>query len=446
MTVAGKQIAVLGAGESGVAAARLAKAHGAEVTVYDTGDAARLEPARERLAAEGISLVAGEAALSPEPGTDLAVVSPGIDLKWPIAKNFSDSGVKVIAEIEFAFLFCDAPVIAITGTNGKTTTTELVARILNHAGQSTVPTGNYGRAFSDVIRASEKHDAYTLEVSSFQLEGIRTFRPAISVWMNFAPDHMDRYETVDDYRDAKLRIFENQQEGDAAVVNTADPPKGTPETTLTFSAFEEGGNFTYCDGIISFNGTAVLDFKSTRLRGRHNVENLMAAMGVAHLRGISFESVAEAVREYTPPPHRCELVDTIGGCAFINDSKATNLHALESSLRGQEESVVLIAGGKDKGLDFGEIVQVVADKVTHVVAIGQMAGHIREAWGAAVPCEMAATLDEAVVSAARAANPGQTVLFSPGTSSFDMFANYGERGAAFREAVKKMGTQRHEQQ
>ena len=347
----------------------------------------------------------------------------------------------MLGEIEFAWERWGGPVAAITGTNGKTTTTELTAAVLNGAGCRTVPAGNYGTAFSEVVLAGNPLDLVTLELSSFQLETIVDFRPEIAVWMNFAPDHLDRYPDVGAYLAAKLRIFENQTPDDFAVLNAAEIPEAAlAARPVTFSAFgAEGADFAFEDGWILHRSERVLYFRECRLRGRHNAENAMAAMAVARCRGIDFEAMRETIRGYAAPPHRCQWVGEVGGVTFVNDSKATNLHALRSSLRGQEEPVVLIAGGKNKGLDFSELKSLAADTVTRAIAIGEIAEEICRAWHGAVPCETAATLDEAVAKAAAAAAPGQTVLFSPGTSSFDMFSGYEERGRRFAEAVARLG-------
>ncbi len=448
MQLINHKIAVLGAGTSGLAAGRLASARGAQVTVYDSAAPEKLSAAAAKLDAAGLSYVFGDAALrKPQDGSiDEVVVSPGIDLASDIAQTFSTCGAPLIGEIELAWR-CDpdTPVVAITGTNGKTTTTELVACLLNGAGIRSVAAGNYGRAYTDVVNSDESYDAITLELSSFQLETVDRFHPKVAVWMNFAPDHMDRYRTIEEYRQAKLRIFENLEAGDLAILNAAEIPQATiAARRVTFSAFDEdldeAADWSLREGCICRSGESVLDFNATQLRGRHNAENLMAAMAAAAEMGAPLEGMAASVSDYVAPAHRCEFVGEVDGVSFINDSKATNLHALRSSLRGQEMPVVLIAGGKNKGLDYAELNDVVAKSVTHVIAIGEMADPIIAAWGGVLPCQRASSVAEAVTFAAQAAQPGQTVLFSPGTSSFDMFPGYEARGEAFRESVQQQKT------
>ncbi|MCB1064644.1 MAG: UDP-N-acetylmuramoyl-L-alanine--D-glutamate ligase [Verrucomicrobiae bacterium] len=437
----GQRIAILGAGTSGIAAARLAVASGAEwVGVFDSGDVVKLNPTAEMLGSAGIECCFGAAAVEAPTDLDLVVLSPGIDATWPIAEAFAATGAPLIGEIEFAYRHCDCPVVAITGTNGKTTTTELTAAVLEAGNLRTVAAGNYGKAFSEVILSGQRYDVITLEISSFQLETIETFRPKVSVWMNFAPDHLDRYASLDDYRAAKLRIFENQTAEDFSVINAAEPPCELLAKTVTFSGFGTPADFDFCDGWIRFQGAALLDFSTVRLVGKHNAENVMAALAIAHCLGIDPALVLGTVRTYAPPHHRCEPVGEINGHCFINDSKATNLHALASSLRGQESPVVLIAGGKNKGLDYAEMREFLPGAVSHVVCIGEIAGQITDLWGDLLPCEKATNLEEAVRLALAAANPGQTVLFSPGTSSFDMFSGYAERGDAFRDAVQQVAS------
>ena len=437
-----KNIAVLGLGRSGEAAALLLVALGARVTLLDsTGEPTPLLPKIEKLAGMGVPVRTGADAVADAAGApfEMAVLSPGIDPKVPLVQNLLRRGVPIIAEIELAYGQCPKPIVGITGTNGKTTTTELVAAMLTGAGVRTVTGGNIGRPFSEVVRdGTDDVDVITLEVSSFQLERIRRFRPTISVWLNLAPDHLDRYENVDEYRRAKLRIFENQTADDFAVVNFRDQLPPVPAQRLTFSAYEIGGDLDLREDVIHFRGAPLLDQKRTALRGRHNAENLMAALGVGLARGLTPAQMEPGLVNYRPAPHRCELVREVGGVKFVNDSKATNLDALEKALlsaAGAGQPVVLIAGGKDKGFEFDALTTLVGERARWVVLIGEMAPRIEAAWHQVVPCERAATLADAVRIAWSMARRGEVVLFSPGTSSFDMFRDYADRGDQFRELV-----------
>jgi UDP-N-acetylmuramoylalanine--D-glutamate ligase len=439
MTLAGQHIAVLGLGASGRGAARLARQRGAQVMLLDSGSSPGLADAAAELEADGVVVKLGPSAAPAGASFDLAVISPGIDPTWDLPRSMVVAGVPVIGEIEFAWRLQDKPVVAITGTNGKSTTTELVARVLNAGGWRTLPAGNHGRAFSDVVWAGDEVDVHTLEVSSFQLEMIESFRPRVGLWMNFAPDHLDRHPSLEAYYSAKARLFENQGPGDTAVVKLEDRrPQTPPERTVTFSAHSGEADYGLEGGWICWRGQPVLDFSATRLRGRHNAENLMAALAAGRAFGVSWDVMALAARDYRAPRHRCELVAVVEGREFINDSKATNLHALESCLRSLPEPVVLIAGGKDKGLDFSPLRELVARMTTHVLAIGQLRPHLAAVWDGVVPVEACGSLEEAVVRGLAVSRPGQVVLLSPGTSSFDMFKGYEDRGECFVNAVHRL--------
>jgi UDP-N-acetylmuramoylalanine--D-glutamate ligase len=330
------------------------------------------------------------------------------------------------------------PVIAVTGTNGKTTTTELLAQMLNACGQRTIACGNIGKPLSEVAREKEPLDVLTVEVSSFQLEAIRTFRPSISLWLNFAPDHLDRYRSVAEYRSAKLRIFENQTEQDVAIVNAAEALPEIRPHRITFSVYSNRGDFWLSDGAIVYENEPVLRLADTKLRGLHNIENLMATFAVGVARGLSFAQMLPAIRDYEPRPHRCEFVRDVDGVEYVNDSKATNLDAVEKALAAQSKPVVLIAGGKDKGFTFDPLCSLVKDKVKSAVLIGEMAESIRRSWDGVVKSEIATSLADAVERARGLAIAGDVVLFSPGTSSFDMFKSYADRGDQFRKLVQTL--------
>jgi UDP-N-acetylmuramoylalanine--D-glutamate ligase len=435
----GTQAAVLGLGRSGEAAALLLAQLGATVTVLDSAEAGTLDASRvEALREAGIQGVFGAGASEDSRDYDLAVLSPGIDPATSLVRRFIDRNIPLISEIELAYLNGSTPVIGITGTNGKTTTTELVAAMLNGAGVRTIAAGNIGKPYSEVVREAPELDVITLEVSSFQLERIETFRPAVSVWLNLTPDHLDRYSDETEYRQAKLRIFEQQTPADWAVVNARDSLPPLQAQRITFSAYQETADLHLQDEVIHYRGQPVLDPRETGLRGRHNCENLMAALGVGLARGLTPAQMAPALCDYRPQPHRYELVREVAGVTYINDSKATNLDALEKALDSEARPVILIAGGKDKGFGFESLAETVAGKARWVVLIGEMSARIAESWGAHVPCEQAVNLSQAVTIAWSLAQPGDVVLFSPGTSSFDMFTSYADRGNQFRALVNAL--------
>ena len=464
MKYEGKNVAVLGAGLSGTAAALLLRSEGAEVTVLDSAEEkALLKSTIENLRARGIQvrcgrnidfqsvrpaelhsaetteaadkMSAGRTGQSPMFPYDFVVLSPGIDPISPLATNFSSRKIETMGELELGWRSVDLPVIAITGTNGKTTTTELLAQMLNACGQRTIACGNIGKPLCEVALEDRDLDVLTVEVSSFQLETIKTFRPAISVWLNFAPDHLDRYPSVAEYRAAKLRIFENQTADDVAVVNAGETLPKIAARTVSFSAYTDQADFRLEGGSIVYQNTPVLRMAETKLRGSHNIENLMATLAVGLARGLSFVEMLPPLCAYEPRPHRCEFVREIGAVTYVNDSKATNLAAVEKALLAQNKRVILIAGGKDKGFTFETLLPLVSEKARAVILIGEMAERIARDWKAAVPCEIANSLADAVERAHAIAKPGEVVLFSPGTSSFDMFKSYADRGDQFRALV-----------
>jgi len=434
-----QNVAVLGAGLSGTAAALLLKSEGANVTVLDSAEESKLlKSTIENLRKQGIRVVCGPEADKDASTYDLIVLSPGIDPESPLAQNFSARKIDMIGELELGWQSIDVPVIAVTGTNGKTTTTELLAQMLNACGQKTIACGNIGKPLSEVAREKKKFDVLTVEVSSFQLETIKTFRPSIALWLNFAPDHLDRYTSVAEYRAAKLRIFENQTEDDVAIVNASETwPKIRPRK-ITFSAYNDRADFRLSEGAIVFENKPVLRLSDTKLRGAHNIENLMATLAAGMARGLSFEKMVPPLSVYEPQPHRCEFVRQVGGVDYINDSKATNLDAVEKALVAQSKPVVLIAGGKDKGFNYEPLRTLVKEKVRSTILIGEMAERIASDWSGAVDCQIATTLADAVERARGAAKPGEVVLFSPGTSSFDMFKSYADRGDQFRALVQAL--------
>lgn len=436
MKYQGKKVAVLGAGLSGTAAALLLQSEGAAVTVLDSADEKTLlKSTIENLRVRGVTVCCGSAAEQDAASYDFVVLSPGIDPVSKLATNFSSRNIETMGELELGWRSVSVPVIAITGTNGKTTTTELLTQMLNACGQRTVACGNIGKPLCEVAREQHDLDVLTVEVSSFQLETIRTFRPSISIWLNFAPDHLDRYRSVAEYRAAKLRIFENQTAEDVSVVNAGETLPKIAARTISFSAYANDGDFRLEGGSIVYQDTPVLRMAETKLRGSHNIENLMATLAVGLARGLSFEQMLPPLYAYEPRPHRCEFVREVNGVTYVNDSKATNLDAVAKGLLAQSKSVILIAGGKDKGFTFETLRPLVSEKVRAAILIGEMTARIARDWDGAVPCQSARSLADAVERAHALAKPGEVVLFSPGTSSFDMFKSYADRGDQFRALV-----------
>ncbi len=431
-----RKVAVLGAGLSGTAAAHLLKDEGAAVTVLDSAEEKTiLRTTIEGMRARKIEVICGPEAERHSAHYEMVVLSPGINPASSLAQNFSSRNIEVIGELELGWRSCGLPVVAITGTNGKTTTTELLAQMLNACGQRTIACGNIGKPLSEVAREGRDLDVLTVEVSSFQLETISTFRPSVSAWLNFAPDHLDRYRSLGDYRAAKLRIFDYQTADDVAVVNAAESLPPLKARTITFSAYADNADFRLAQGAIVYQNTPVLRLSQTKLRGSHNIENLMATLAIGLARGLTFEQMVPPLCAYEPRPHRMEFVRELDGVTYINDSKATNLDAVEKALLAQTKPIVLVAGGKDKGFSFDSLRPIVAEKVRATVLIGEMAERICSDWSGATKCEIAHSIADAVERAHAVAQAGEVVLFSPGTSSFDMFKSYADRGDQFRALV-----------
>ena len=436
MNVTGKQVVVLGLGISGMDAAKLLQDNGAHVTVRDNAaDEGKIGERAAALRQRGIAVQLGRAI----PATDrfdFCVLSPGINPNAPIVQRLRQAGLPIFGELEIAYRFCQCPIMAITGTNGKTTTTELVDAVLAAGGNRTKASGNIGTAFSAAVRDSANLDVMVLEVSSFQLEHVAEFRPRISVHLNLTPDHLDRYKTMEEYEAAKWQVFRNQTADDFAIVNANLRLPEMKAQKITFSVTGSDADYRLVDGWLVARGQQVLEQSRTNLVGPHNAENMLAALAVADLYHVPREAAIAALCAYKPLPHRLEKVGEIDGATYINDSKATNIDALEKALIAMRTPVVLLAGGKDKGLDFSGMRPLLREKVKGVVLIGQMTEKLFAAWSTAVPCVVAATLEDAVERCRRLAQPGDAVLFSPGCSSYDMFKDYEDRGNRFRALVQ----------
>jgi len=435
MNLIGKHVAILGVGRSGRAAAALALREGARVSAWDSAGSEAFVGMPE-----GVEIhPRATEAEGREVAADLLVVSPGIDTYGPYVAAFAAQAGEVLGEVELAARYFGGRIVGITGTNGKTTTTELIERILAHAGLGGTACGNYGTPFAEVVIQANPPAVVALELSSFQLETISTLHPVVAIWLNFAPDHMDRYPTVDAYRAAKLRIFENQTAADTAVLRAEEALPALAAKVVRFSTSDPAADWYSQGHTIEHGGETWIDMdRDTGLRGLHNAENLMAGLAACQSLGISSLTMRTALHGYAPPPHRCELIRTLDGVEYLNDSKATNLHALESALRSQTRPVVLIAGGKEKGLDYAAVVPLLVEKALAVVTFGQIARPLADLFSKAVSCESVSTLAAAVATARSLAPRGSTVLLSPGTSSFDQFTGYEQRGNAFRDLVHQL--------
>ena len=445
-----KRVLVIGLGSSGSAAATLLRKRGARVVAVDSADTEAVRWSAGRLRAQGAEVSLG-ARQFPTGEFDFVVTSPGVPATNPILSEAIRRSIPVIGELELGFQESLCLNIAITGTNGKTTTTELVERMLQQNQIKTTAAGNIGRPVCDVADQTSDLDFLTLEVSSFQLETIQFFRPVIAVVLNLTPDHLDRYASMEDYIRAKARIFTNQQAFDWAIIQSEALAKfralnvEIPSKIITFSTADPTADIYLDRGLLisRMEGWAgpLLDMDHSRLRGPHNAENLMAALAVGRVLRIGLSGMVEALKTYQPAAHRCEVVAEIDGVTYINDSKATNLDAVQKALlsipaaEDNHPNVWLIAGGRDKGLDFHEIAPLLSRKVKGAFLIGETREKIQSAWSLFTRCKLVDSLTQAVEHAAGRALPGDYVLLSPACASFDQFRDYKHRGEVFRQAV-----------
>jgi UDP-N-acetylmuramoylalanine--D-glutamate ligase len=450
--LAQKNTLVIGLGASGQAAARLLRARGARVTALDEGHAPSQQQAAE-LQKLGIR-VQLDARTVPAEAYDLAVLSPGVPPSSALVRETVGRRIRMISELELGYQQSLCLNVSITGTNGKTTTTELIERLLTFAHRKAVAAGNIGLPFCSVVDQTKELDFVVLEVSSFQLEATEFFRPAVAVLLNITPDHLDRYAGMVDYARAKARLFVNQQPFDWAIVQSEALAQlrslnlPVPSKIITFSANNRRADLYLDRGLLlsrlpDWTGL-LLDMDECQIRGPHNAENLMAALAVGRVLRLPLELMARALKTYAPAAHRCEQVHFINGVHYINDSKATNVDAVAKALlavpgaHGAEPNVWLIAGGKDKGFDFHDVGPLLARRVKHAFLLGETREKIRAAWSLFTPCTLVDSLLEAVSKASEAAVPGDVVLLSPACSSFDMFQNYQHRGEVFRQAVREL--------
>ncbi|MDX2285080.1 MAG: UDP-N-acetylmuramoyl-L-alanine--D-glutamate ligase [Bacteroidia bacterium] len=435
------RVAILGAGESGTGAAVLAQVKGAQVWLSDAG---RIQDAyRQTLHAYGIAFEEGSHTEQQFLEADIVVKSPGIPGNAPFVRMLRAAGKHVISEIEFAARHTTAQIVALTGTNGKTTTTSLVHHLLTASGYRAALGGNIGKSFA-MLAATENPDWYVLEISSFQLDDIVTFSPRVAVLLNITPDHLDRYDGMDAYAAAKFRITENQLPTDAFIHCLEDPETQARIGSYAIRARQMGyrldpqpGAAAWMEGSrIVIGGREAGDFSRMQLIGRHNQLNTLAAVLAAHAAGVSLETIAAALPAFAPVPHRLEPVASIGGVQYINDSKATNVDAVYYALEGMRQPIVWIAGGVDKGNDYQQIASLVEDKVKEIVVLGSYIGKFRSEFRK--PVHQAMSMPEAVRMAQALAAPGDAVLLSPACASFDLFRNYEDRGDQFRAAVLQL--------
>lgn len=445
MDLNGKRTLVVGLGKSGVASALFMKAHGARVTVSDTKSGDELRNEIPVLLDHGITVETGGHGERTFRGQDLIVVSPGVPVDAPPLVQARSLGESVIGEIELAAQFLPGPIVAITGSNGKTTTTTLTGEIMTASGLPALVGGNIGTPAISLAERAKPETVIVLEISSFQLETIQTFRPKVAVVLNVTPDHLDRHRTFEIYTDAKARIFENQQGSDFAVLNADDPTcvamgNRTRAQVYWFSRLKEVQQGAWVrDGNIVFRDSKgqreILQVSEIPLKGAHNLENVLAAVCTSILMGCAPEKIHQAVHDFKAVEHRLEFVATINGVDYYNDSKATNVDATIKALESFPANIHLILGGKDKGSDYTVLNDLIRQRVKRIYTIGAAAAKVEsQVKGAEVV--HAETLENAIRKAQAAAQSGDVVLLAPACASFDQFKSYEHRGKLFKEIVR----------
>jgi UDP-N-acetylmuramoylalanine--D-glutamate ligase len=448
MDLRSQRMLVVGLARTGIAAARFLQRRGALVRATDQAEESRLGPEINRLREMGIDLELGGHRIESFTAADLIVVSPGVPHTIPPLAAARARGIPVIGELELAARFIGEPIVAVTGTNGKTTVTELVGAMLAASGRRVFVGGNIGTPLIAYVDAGARVEVVVAEVSSFQLDTIATFRPAVAVLLNITDDHLDRYAGFEAYAASKMRLFENQLPGDTAVLNAADAAVraragGIRSRKLFYNLPETAGAHatvagrTLCLRLPGRENLA-LSLAGFRLRGPHNAENAAAAALAASAAGAGPEGIQTVLDTFAPAPHRLETIAVIDGVEYVNDSKATNVDAVRRGLECFGGSVVLIMGGVDKGGDFGLLRDAVRQHGRGLVLLGGAGGLIRRALGALVPTREAASMRQALLAAREMAAPGDVVLLAPGCASFDLYANYQERGDDFRHEVMRL--------
>jgi UDP-N-acetylmuramoylalanine--D-glutamate ligase len=446
----GKRVLVVGLARTGVATSLFAAGYGATVTATDSKPEAELRDTAAKLRGAGVRLALGTHPPELFLEQDLIVISPGVPAKLATLEAARAKGIPVWSEIELAWRFLRGKLIAITGSNGKTTTTALVTHILKTSNIPTLVGGNIGTPLLALVESSADSTVTVAEISSFQLETIEKFRPEIGVLLNLTPDHLDRHASFDEYARAKLRLFENQLDRDAAILNADDPevtmrmPSGPHIYWFSRQKRVAAGAFLRDNQIIlRHDGSEfpVIRTEEIPLRGNHNLENVLAGCTAAYLAGAEPGAITKGIKTFRGVEHRLEFVAEIAGVKFYNDSKATNTDAAIKAVEAFHEPLIVIVGGKDKGCDYTTLREPLRERARLTILIGAAAEKIAAHLAGAVALERAGTLDRALDLAREMARPGDIVLLAPACASFDQFDNYEHRGRFFKELVAKIAAQ-----
>lgn len=447
------KVTVIGAARSGIAAAQLFKLHGASVFVSEQNSTNQVKTALESLRSSGIAIEYGG---HTDHVFDCAfmIISPGVPSNSQVVIEAQRRRIKVVSEIEAASWFCPAPIVAVTGTNGKTTTTTLIGEIFREAKLDNVVAGNIGTAFSDVVNTLTLNSTAILEVSSFQLDHIEMFHPKVSVLLNITPDHLDRYEnSMEKYSASKARIFMNQINDDVLIYNIDNEivktiVKSAKCKLLPFSInqkLNEGGYIVTTESgkqklVIKINDEEIplIEIEEMCIKGLHNIYNSLAAALAAKVMGIQAGTIYRALKQFKGVEHRLEFVRELSGVKYINDSKATNVDSVWYALNAVNDPIILLLGGRDKGNDYNKLTELIQKKVKAIVALGESAEKVYNELSRFKTVQIVTSMDEAVNTAAKFAVAGEVVLLSPACSSFDWFDNYEHRGKVFKELVNKL--------
>jgi UDP-N-acetylmuramoylalanine--D-glutamate ligase len=437
-----RKVLVVGVGKTGIETVKFLLKRGADVSVSDSSPVEKIAEQAKLLESWGVSLEAGGHTSGTFLAADTIVLSPGVPFGIPPVQEALGKGIEVISEVELASRFIDRPTIAVTGSNGKTTTSTLIARILEKNGRKVFLGANIGTPLIQIADDFDRYDILVLELSSFQLQGIESFRPDVSVILNVSPNHLDHHSSFDEYAESKMKIFSNQTERDWCIYKADDEVigkyiKGARPGKLPFGPgrIEKGVSY---DGRGIIYGNDYYDLAGVKLRGYHNVENIMAAIAAATIMGCDPRLIREAVMEFDPLPHRIEFIGEIRGARFYNDSKSTSPGAALRALESLHPPIILIAGGKDKGVSFEPLKETIENKVKFMVLMGESRFRMQRDLGGKVGSVLAASLEEAIEKTLENLAPGDSVLFSPACSSFDMFQSYEERGRRYKDLVRNI--------
>ena len=450
ITVTGKKVCIIGGGSSGISAAVLFQNKGANVFLSEIGNTEKKRIEFSELDSKNINYELGKHSPEKILDSDIIIISPGIPPDISIIKEAVNKNISIYSELEAASWFCNLPIIAVTGTNGKSTTVTLLGNLFSRHGIKNIVAGNIGLSFSKALESIVDKEIVILEVSSFQLEKLFYFHPKISILLNVSHDHIDRYKDFADYIKTKINITQNQTIKDFSIINYDDEHIRKFSSNINVNVFPVSRNEKFETGvfiedskiIFSKNGMKeeIIHIDEISLKGEHNIYNCMAAVCAAKIYNIKNEEISETLKSFKGLEHRFEFVDSAKGVNFINDSKATNVDSVYYALSSLKDNIILLAGGRDKKGDLSPLNNLINKKVKTLVLFGEASARMKKEWNHLSPIIIADNLEEAVSEAVSFSKSGDTILLSPACSSFDMFKSFEERGEKFKNLVKKLKT------